>query len=46
MTSLAASCRYSGVYFFLDELTMNILSYGHKIRTNWVSTKRGVTSKT
>src|SRR5699024_2731780 len=41
MTSLAASCRYSGVYFFLDELTMNILSYGHKIRTNWVSTTRG-----
>lgn len=41
MTSLAASCRYSGVYFFLDELTMNILSYGHKVRTNKGSTKRG-----
>ena len=41
MTSLAASYRYSGVYFFPDELTMNTRSYRHKIRTNRVSTKRG-----
>ncbi len=41
MTSLVASYWYVRVYFFLYKLTMNIFSYGHKIRTKRVSTKRG-----